>query len=73
MQSLMGVAAGFPLVYFPHLQEAVKSEAGSVYQRSIEMFNFGDKTSIIIKGSQKVLALLPTGFQVNYKMDPLRC
>lgn len=66
-------APGFSLFYFPHLWEAVKSESCSVYQRSIETFNFGDKTLIIIKGSQKMLDLLPTGFQGKYKIDPLRC
>lgn len=69
----MDNAADFSLFYFPHLQEAVKSESCSVYQRSIEMFNFGDKTLIIIKGSQKMLDSFPAGFQVKYKIDALRC
>lgn len=37
------------------------------------MFNFGNKTSIIIKESQKMLHLLLAGFQVKYKIDTLRC
>lgn len=67
------IAAGSSLFYFPRLQDTVKSESCSVYRRSIEMCNFGGETLIIIKGSQKMLDLLPAGFQGKYKIGPLRC